>query len=296
MASHEHSRPVVVGYDGSAPSEAALQWAARAAEHQERGLLVLHAAERITYTQDAGSGLWDKKDVIEEAREVAQHGADTVTQTFPDLPIETSGSLFSAKVALGEVSTHAAMMVLGSHGRGRIGTAFLGSTAYAIAGYVRCPVVIVRDGAAELPGPQRPVIVGINGTGGSGRAVQTAVEVAKEWDAPLELVTTWAPAPPDPWNRGPVGYQSPDKATADYKAHAEKANAETLEEVRSENPDITVEGRVVQAHAVDGLVQAAEGGLLVLGTRGHGSLVGAVLGSTTLGVLHQTRSPVMVVD
>lgn len=296
MASQQHTRPVVVGYDGSAPSEVALQWAARAAEHQGRSLSVLHAAERITYTQDAGSGVWDKKDVIAEAKEVAQHGADTVAKAFPDLPVETSGSLFTAKIALGEVSTHAAMMVLGSNGRGRIGTALLGSTAYAIAGYSRCPVVIVRDSETDLPGPDRPVIVGINGTGGSGRAVQAAVEVAREWDAPLVLVTTWAPAPPDPWDRGPAGYTSADEATADYKAKAEQANAETLQEVRAENDDITVEGRLIQAHPVDGLVQAADGGLLVLGTRGHGALAGAVLGSTTLGVLHQTTSPVMVVD
>lgn len=296
MNAPQHTRSVVVGYDGSPASEAALSWASKAADHQGRGLTVLHAGERITYTQDAGSGLWNKKDAIAEAKEIAQHGADTVAETFPDLAVETVGSLYTAKVALGEVSTHAAMMVLGSHGRGRVGTAFLGSTAYAIAGYVRCPVVIVRDGTAELPGPDRPVIVGINGTGGSGRAVQTAIEVAREWDAPLELVTTWAPAPPDPWNRGPVGYKSSEAATADYLDHAEQANADALEEVRSANSDLAVTGRLIQAHPVDGLVQAAGGGLLVLGTRGHGSLAGAILGSTTLGVLHETTSPVMVVD
>ncbi len=257
---------------------------------------MLHAGERITYTQDAGSGLWDKKDAIAEAKEIAQHGADTVAETFPDLAVETVGSLYTAKVALGEMSTHAAMMVLGSQGRGRIGTAFLGSTSYAIAGYVRCPVVIVRDGTAELPGPDRPVIVGINGTGGSGRAVQAAIEVAREWNAPLELITTWAPAPPDPWNRGPVGYKSSEAATADYLDHAEQGNADALAEVQDANSDLEVTGRLIQAHPVDGLVEAAEGGLLVLGTRGHGSLAGAILGSTTLGVLHQSTSPVMVVD
>jgi len=296
MTSSQKARSVVVGYDESAPSEAALQWAARAAEHQGRGLTILHAAERITYTQDAGSGLWDKRDVMGQAEEVAQRGASTVAKTYPDLPVQVAGSLFSAKVALGEMSTQASMIVLGSQGKGRIGTALLGSTAYAIAGYSRCPVVIVRDGEALLPGPDRPVFVGINGTGGSGRAVATAVEVAQEWDAPLVLITTWAPAAPDPWNRGPVGYSSPEAATKDYKAKAERTSAEALEEIKAEHGDITVEARLVQAHPTDGLVNAADGGLLILGTRGHGSLAGAILGSTTLGVLHQTTSPVMVVD
>ncbi len=296
MTASQKARSVVVGYDGSAPSEVALLWAARAAEHQGRGLTVLHAAERITYTQDAGSGLWNNDEVIKQAEEVAQHGADAVAKTNPDLPVHVAGSLFSAKVALGELSTQASMMVLGSQGRGRIGTALLGSTAYAIAGYSRCPVVIVRDGEAELPGPNRPVFVGINGTGGSDRAVAAAVEVAEEWDAPLVLVTTWSPADPDPWNRGPVGYKNADDATRDFKAKAEQANAQALEEVKAEHGGIHVEGRLIQAHPTDGLVQAAEGGLLVLGTRGTGSLAGAILGSTTLGVLHQTKSPVMVVD
>ncbi len=296
MNSPQHTRPVVVGYDGSPASEAALAWAAKAADHQGRTLTVLHAGERITYTQDAGSGVWDQNEAIAEAEEVAQHGADTAAESFPDVPVQTVGSLFTAKVALGELSTQASMMVLGSQGRGRIGTALLGSTAYAIAGYSRCPVVIVRDDAAELPGPDRPVFVGINGSGGSGRAVQTGVEVAREWNAPLVLVTTWAPAPPDPWDRGPVGYTSADAATRDYQATAEAANAAAVEQVKGEHSDIHVEGRLIQAHPVDGLVQAAEGGLLILGTRGHGSLAGAILGSTTLGVLHQTTSPVMVVD
>lgn len=296
MSASQKARPVVVGYDGSGPSEAALQWAARAAEHQGRGLTIAHAAERITYTQDAGSGTWDKKDVIERAEEVAQHGADTVAKTSPDLPVQVAGSLFSAKVALGELSTQASMMVLGSQGKGRIGTALLGSTAYAIAGYSRCPVVIVRDGETELPGPDRPVFVGVNGTGGSGRAVETAVEVAQEWNAPLVLVNTWSPAEPDAWNRGPIGYKNADDATRDFKAKAEKLSIEALEQVKAEHGDISVEARIVQAHAIDGLAQVAEGGLLVMGTRGHGSLAGALLGSTTLGVLHLTKSPVMVVD
>ncbi len=296
MTASQKARPVVVGYDGSGPSEAALQWAARAAEHQDRGLTILHAAERITYTQDAGSGTWDKKDVVRQAEEVAQRGADSVAKTNPDLSVQVAGSLFSAKVALGELSTQASMIVLGSQGKGRIGTALLGSTAYAIAGYSRCPVVIVRDSEAELPGPDRPVFVGINGTGGSGRAVATAVEVAQEWDAPLVLITTWSPAEPDAWNRGPIGYTSADAATKDFKAKAEKLSSEAIAKVKAEHGDIAVEARIVQAHPIDGLVNAASGGLLVLGTRGTGSLAGAILGSTTLGVLHQTTSPVMVVD
>jgi nucleotide-binding universal stress UspA family protein len=297
MAQKSTHRPIVVGYDGSPPSEAALQWAARAADRQGRSLTILHAAERITYTQDAGSGLWKSDEVLAEAKEVAQFGADKVAEAFPDLTVETASSLFSAKVALGEASTHASMVVLGSHGRGRIGTLLLGSTAYTIAGYSRCPVVIVRDGESALPGPDLPVVVGTNSTGGSQRAVETAIEVAREWGSPLVLATTWAPAPPDPWDRGPAGYNSAAEASADYEAKAHEANAKILEEVGSQEQDLTVGGKVLEGHPVDALARASEeSGLLVLGTRGHGTMAGSILGATSLGVLHQATAPIMIVD
>ncbi|MGB5953325.1 MAG: universal stress protein [Ornithinimicrobium sp.] len=297
MASQSSKRPVVVGYDGSTPSEAALQWAAKAADHQGRPLRVLHAAERITYTQDAGAGKYNPSEIISEAAERAERGADAVRSEFPNLEVSTAGSLFSAKVALGEASTQAALMVLGSQGRGRVGTALLGSTSYAIAAYAKCPVVIVRDGESELPGPEHPVSVAANGTGGSQRAIDAAVDLAREWNAPLSLVTLWAPAPPDPWGKGPIGYDSTEAASADYKATAERVNAEALEEIGGEHQDLSVNGRVIEAEAVEGLSKVAdEGGVLVLGTRGHGAMVGSILGSVSLGVLSQSSAPIMIVD
>ncbi|MGB3828967.1 MAG: universal stress protein [Ornithinimicrobium sp.] len=294
MASVSASRPIVVGYDASPPSEAALQWAARAADQQKRTLVILHAAERISYTQDAGSGLWKAEDVIADAKETAGEGRNKVLEEFPDLEVDVAGSLFSAKVALGERSTTASMMVLGSHGRGRVGTLLLGSTAYSIAGYSRCPVVIIRDGGTTLPGADNPVVVGINGTGGSERAVDTAAEVAREWGAPLLLATVWSRPS---GNRKPAGYSSIEEAAADHRSAAEVANAEMLGRVATAHADLTVDGTVIEGHPVDALVEAgSKGGLLVVGTHGQGSLAGAVLGSTTLGVLSHSTAPIMVAD
>lgn len=294
MASVSATRPIVVGYDESPASEAALLWAARAADHQNRKLVVLHAAERISYTQDAGSGLWKAEDVIAEAKETAGEGRNKVLEEFPDLEVDVAGSLFSAKVALGERSTTASMMVLGNQGRGRVGTLLLGSTAYSIAGYSRCPVVIVRDGSGTLPGPDTPVVVGINGTGGSERAVDAGAEVAREWGAPLLLATVWT-APSG--KRKPAGYSSVEEATEDHRTEAETANSEMLGRVAAAHPDLKVDGTVIEGHPVDALVEVGtQGGLLVVGTHGRGSLAGALLGSTTLGVLSQSKAPTMVSD
>ncbi len=67
--------------------------------------------------------------------------------------------------------------------------------------------------------------------------------------------------------------------------------------MQEEYPDLQVSGSVLRAHATDALVDAAEeAGLLVLGTRGHGSLAGAILGSTSLGVLSRATTAIMIVE
>lgn len=48
---------------------------------------------------------------------------------------------------------------------------------------------------------------------------------------------------------------------------------------------------------MDALAEASRSaGILVSGTRGHGRLVGTLLGSTSMGLLRQASVPVMVVD
>ena len=66
--------------------------------------------------------------------------------------------------------------------------------------------------------------------------------------------------------------------------------------LQSHFPDLEVQTSLVDGAPVDilvGVTRSVE--LLVLGTRGHGGFAGMLLGSTTDGVLHHTKGPVMVV-
>jgi nucleotide-binding universal stress UspA family protein len=64
----------------------------------------------------------------------------------------------------------------------------------------------------------------------------------------------------------------------------------------SHQPSVTVTSQAVQGHAAKALLDAATGeDLLVVGSRGHGGFVGALLGSVSHHVVTQARCPVVIV-
>jgi len=290
------SRPIVVGYDASESAKVALTWAGQLAESTGADVTVLYAAQAIVYAQDISYGLRTSQEQTEFATQIAEEGAQQIRAAHPSLKVKAVGSLWAAAVALDEVSTTASLIVVGSHGRGRFGAALLGSTAYAVSGHARCPVIVVRHADSPLPAPERPVVVGVDGSVGADRALAAAAEVAEQWKAPLVVTTSWTPPPPDPWDRPPFGYTSTEACLKAREAQATAHNGEALERVRAEHPDLSVQGNVREARPEDAVMQASpEAALLVLGSRGHGTLASVLLGSTARSVLHQTTMPVMVV-
>jgi nucleotide-binding universal stress UspA family protein len=66
--------------------------------------------------------------------------------------------------------------------------------------------------------------------------------------------------------------------------------------IRSHFPRLTIETELLDGSPVDVMVEASRNvELVVLGTRGRGGFTGMLLGSTSDGVLHHAKGPVMVV-
>ena len=65
---------------------------------------------------------------------------------------------------------------------------------------------------------------------------------------------------------------------------------------RDDYPDVVVREHLVRGPAAKALVdQSANAALLVVGTRGRGQFLSAVLGSVSNAVLHKVDIPVLVV-
>ncbi|MFF4958251.1 universal stress protein [Streptomyces sp. NPDC001222] len=133
----------------------------------------------------------------------------------------------------------------------------------------------------------RPVTVGVDGSPESVAAAAWAGREAVRRDLPLRIVHAWQ-------------WQSYDLApTADRDAQAAWAGQlaqETRATIAERHPGLTVTAEAVEGGSVDTLTaEAAAAELLVLGSRGHGALVGFLLGSVGRQVIAESAAPVVLV-
>lgn len=142
--------PVVVGVDGSAGSAPALQFAADDAAHRGRPLVLTHV-----WSVDLSDPVRDSYAETEAAEraaaeELLAEAVATVREHHPDLAVEQRlvHALDPEQVLL-RASTEAAVVVVGSRGRGGFTGLLLGSVSQALIHHAQCPVVIAhpRGGA-----------------------------------------------------------------------------------------------------------------------------------------------------
>ncbi|MFE0601528.1 universal stress protein [Streptomyces sp. NPDC058892] len=131
------------------------------------------------------------------------------------------------------------------------------------------------------------VTVGIDGSPESRAAARWGAREAALRDVPLRLVhaVDWLISPAVP---------RPGREVADR--WADEALAEAVEDVRRRHPGLDVSTRCLSGRPAAALAaEAADAGLLVLGSRGVGGLVGFLIGSVSLSTLVATETPVVLV-
>lgn len=136
---------------------------------------------------------------------------------------------------------------------------------------------------------ERRIVVGVDGSEPSKLALRWAVRQAELTGATVDAVHAW---------QMPVTFgMAPVFVSADELAKAgEQMLVDTVSEVVGAHPPVTVRARVVQGHPASVLIRAAQDAeLLVLGSRGHGGFVGALLGSVSQHCVHHAHCPVVVI-
>ena len=138
------------------------------------------------------------------------------------------------------------------------------------------------------PPSEGRIVVGVDGSPNSVRALSWAAHQAELTGAKLAVITTWE------W---PMSYGTALPFPSDWDPSADvwKALREAVEPVQKQHPGVEIDLTVVGGHPAPVLVEASQGAqLLVVGSRGHGEFVGMLLGSVSEHCVTNAHCPVLV--
>jgi nucleotide-binding universal stress UspA family protein len=153
---NDMTRPLIaVGVDGSPVSIAALRWAVEEAAATGREVRAI-AAWSYAPALEPGGVVMPADEMAAAHRRTLEEVIRRATGEHPTVPVVPALVEEDPVEALLEAAKYASLLVLGSHGRGRLKTALLGSVSARCLRRATCPVVIIpagaiRDGAALAP-------------------------------------------------------------------------------------------------------------------------------------------------
>lgn len=286
---HPPQAPVVVGVDGSPRSGHAMEWAVGEALRRGVALRVVHA-----FPTDPPVAVGHDPDIRAAAERMLTAAADDA-RNLPGANVEVQAAVVegsAAKVLLDE-SLRASLLVVGSRGHGGFASLLLGSTSVHVTAHAGCPVVVVPHHETAPGTAEGPVLVGVDGSPASTPALEFAFERAQRRGVGLVAVHVWRV--PTDYGAYPVEPVKADSARLEREARARLADA--VAPWLERYPQVSVDQPTIQGHPARVLTEesTADAELVVVGSRGHATLTGTMLGSVSQAVLHHTRRPVAVV-
>ncbi|KJL40813.1 universal stress protein [Microbacterium trichothecenolyticum] len=269
---------IVAGVTGRPVRQRVADWAAGRAAATGRDLVLVSVV-------GGAVGAVGEDEVLQRALDDAQALADGEVARLQgaDLDVRTVVSHGNPTEVLIEQSADAALLVIGSDLGGE-GHVRRGPHGRRIVAGAHCTVIVVPD--LDLS-DRRGVVVGVDGSDVSQRALEfAAAEAAASGDA-LTAVSAWIPvsAGADYAMGGSVSFH-PDLYLTDLQAQTERSLDELLADVRRTHPDLRIETYVAEGDPGSVINEvAATARLAVVGTHGRTGLARLLLGSVSEHVL-----------
>ncbi|SMH48343.1 Nucleotide-binding universal stress protein, UspA family [Rathayibacter oskolensis] len=258
------SHTVLVGVDGSGPSDAATHWAIERAARLGLRMDLLHASK----SGDASRGAFLLDRAVMTARSypgvAAVRGFTVDGDAMEELITASSG---------------AAIVVVGSHKTGFLRGRVFGSQSLRLVAGALCPVAIIPESSGRV---RRGVAVGVSGTPASGQAVRFAAEEAAALDEDLFLIN---------------GDQTATTVETDVAVatRSDLLLAAARDLAITVAPSVTVRLRSVRRSAAVALADASPSSVLLVLAASSGEGADGALGPTTHDVLMNLAGPTVVV-
>ena len=291
MEENPTGHAIVVGVDGSVPSKQALDWAAREALRRRVPLEVVHAWT-VPPSFYADDGLSRRAPFEAAARAVLDDAVGSLA-AFDLVPADVRPTLVDgdAAPALLEAAAAGDLLVVGSRGHGGFLGLLLGSVSQRCVFHAPCPVAIVPS--TWMAGSSRRVVVGVDGSDASYGVLRWAVAEAERRNARLDVVNAYDyHAFVSPF--GLVLENGRDQLERSSQSLLEGMVAAVLGRAGARRRP--VELIPSPSNAARALLDVAAGAdLLVIGSRGRGTVRGFRFGSVSQQCVHHAPCPVVVV-
>jgi nucleotide-binding universal stress UspA family protein len=296
------SRSVVCGVDWSEESIAAATVAAEITRRLRATLVLAHVVEeRPTFPYGSETQLNRER---HHAHEETMRLLDRLEGHLGPADLERRVLYGSVAEELADLAEEedAALLVVGSRGRGALKAAVFGSVSSALSRTSDRPVVIVRrDSSPPLFGAsdeRAKILCGIDDSPHARRAAAAAAALAGALRTELVLVHAYPPA--QSAAAIPAGGAAPALDHAAVEAEQRRRGEELLLSVAAE----AAAGRPVRtrleagapASVLERCARAEPAGLIVVGTHGRGPVAATLLGSTSLALAVDGPVPVVMIS
>lgn len=287
---------VVAGVDGSEADGPVTDWAADEAHRLGASLRLVNVIDpgvQMTSYEVLASGAPSLAErFTADAHQLLDAACARARARHPGLDLAVSVPTGRAAAALVRLSQGAARMVVGGPARGHLERVLLGSVALPVVAHAQCPVIVVPTGTHVVQ-PRR-IVVGVDGSERSGRAVEYALGTAAACGAALTCVLVWNLEVEE----GVVVTEPTSERWSAVERRYLDAGHRVVDPVTANHPGVDVSVAVRHGSTARTLVQAVadlDADLLVVGSRGRGGFRGLLLGSVSRRVVEQARGVVAVV-
>lgn len=272
---------IVVGVDGSDGARAALRWADDTAGRHGAGIVAVLAWSYLDQRHPDAGGDFDAHYGEDDARAALGAALEAASVTHV---VEQRVVLEFPERAIVDAADGADLVVVGARGLGGFKGLLLGSVSERVLERSPVPVAVIRQ--EQTGAEDGAVVVGVDGSETSTRALRWAAAEARLRGVPLRVVHAWqllfAAIPATE----PLISALQDGGRAVLDAALADPALEGLD----------VKDHLVPAGATDAVLRYADSAsMVVVGSRGLGRVGRVLLGSTSRQLAHHAPCPIVVV-
>jgi nucleotide-binding universal stress UspA family protein len=292
------NRAWVVGIDGSDAAAHALEWATIQAPGRTSRLRLVTSWQApvsapTIQSIPSGSSVFDQDQLASSAQRVVDAAADNITPA-DGITLEPVVAHGGPSAVLLDAADDAALLIVGTRGRGGFQRLLIGSTSTQCATHASGAVAVVPQAADTRAATD--IVVGIDGSDNSIAALEWALTFAQPGSR-VEALSVWDTSPITVGTDQYFFPEATDLAEQRFDHLVDRVVADHPNTSRGENAtNVTVEHHFVAGMPRRVLSERSRStDLLVLGARGHGAIGAALMGSVSTWTLHHANTTTVIV-